>query len=240
MIMKTRKRTFFKTVFLSIARYERWKQNPKNIEKMILEEQYRHGLWFTWSVMFVFLIASCAPVKKIEKSDVTQKQQTQTEVKTNDKVEEKAKTEQKINLKVDSSAVKKLVNAETKATEEFTKTVNYDTSKQPDKIGKLPISSETTHITRSVSNNNSTQSQETYYSQAEVQQLFSTYSKMEVSERDSLSRTITSLKSKVSETTEQANNWWKWFLSGIGIATLAWLIIQFKLYRFLSFYSIKK
>ncbi len=229
--MKSRKRTLVKTVLLSLIRYERWKMNPKNIDKAIFMEQYKHSIGYTWIVLLLLTITSCAPVKKIEKSDVTQKLQAQTEVKTNDKVETKAENGQKINLKVDSSNVKKSVNAETKATEDITKTVNYDTSKQPDKSGKLPIASETTHIIRSVSNAESTQSQETYYSQAEVQQLFISYSQIQTHELDSLSRTITSLKSEVSVTTEQANNWWKWFLAGIGITAFCGFAWKFKWYK---------
>ena len=42
--MKTRKRTLIKTILLSMVRYERWKMNPKNVEKVILMEMYNHNL----------------------------------------------------------------------------------------------------------------------------------------------------------------------------------------------------
>jgi hypothetical protein len=35
-----RKRTLIKTFFLLLVRYERWKMNPKNMEKVILMELY--------------------------------------------------------------------------------------------------------------------------------------------------------------------------------------------------------
>jgi hypothetical protein len=35
-----RKRTLFKTFFLLLVRYERWKMNPANMEKVILMELY--------------------------------------------------------------------------------------------------------------------------------------------------------------------------------------------------------
>ncbi|HEY5593154.1 MAG TPA: hypothetical protein VIK55_19325 [Paludibacter sp.] len=42
--MKTRKRTFIKTVFLMLVRNERWYADPRNIEKIILMEQMTHKI----------------------------------------------------------------------------------------------------------------------------------------------------------------------------------------------------
>lgn len=38
--MKTRKRTFIKTFFLSLVRYEKWKMDPRNVEIVARMEMY--------------------------------------------------------------------------------------------------------------------------------------------------------------------------------------------------------
>jgi len=236
--MKTRKRTFIKTVLLSLVRYERWKRNPKNIERIILQEQWKHGLWFTWSIALLFLVSSCAPAKKIEKSSL--KVDVKTETQVTKTAEEKTDLTTSVNTekKADES-IKKTVSAD--ENEQTTiHTINYDPKSEVVPGTDRPkVISET--IQQTTKGKKAVESTETLYSSNEVTQLFSTYFKTYNSKVDSFAKANTSLKSEISTKTTQASNWWKWFLGGIGIAALLWLIIYFRLWHFLSFtWLIKK
>ena len=228
-----RKRTLVKTIFLSLIRFERWKMNPKNIDKMIYLEQYTHIIGYTWIVVLMLTVSSCSPVKKIEKSNLKVDVKTETQV-TKTTEEKKDLTTSVNNEKKTDESTKKTASVDENETEETTiHTVNYDPQTKS-------IASETTTKTVKGKAKKAVESTEILYSANEVTSLFSHYLKSYDSKIDSLNKVNTSLKSEISVTTEQAGNWWKWFLAGIGMAALSWLIIQFKLFRFLSFFSTKK
>ena len=108
------------------------------------------------------LLMSCAGTKKVTKNDVTQKQQTQTEVSKNTEVTEKGTAVDKSTLKTDSSGVKALALIE-KMTEDFeARLKQYDTTKPIDpQTGKPPLVSELEINKRTTTDKNSTNTQTT-------------------------------------------------------------------------------
>ncbi|MEI6752337.1 MAG: hypothetical protein WCK78_04140 [Paludibacter sp.] len=141
--MKTRKRTLVKSIFLSVIRYERWKSNPKNIDKMIYMEQYKHMIGFVCMICFVFFAVGCKPVQQITKiktdsvvsatvhAQTSVEQHQTTNVQENSAITAKTESEKSIiELDTDKSVISGTL-------------VVYDTSKPVDeRTGKPPIKSE--------------------------------------------------------------------------------------------------
>lgn len=141
--MKTRKRTLIKTALLSLVRYERWKMNPKNIERIIQSEQWKHGLWFTWMLCLAFFMVSCGTTTKVTKTKAETAISSDIQVKKNLEQTNTSTTVDKSVTANTNVEEKSLIQIE-KETEEFeARLITYDTSLPVDeKTGKPPAKSE--------------------------------------------------------------------------------------------------
>ena len=230
--MKIKKRTFFRNVLEFAIRNERWYRDPKNYDKVMAYFQMRKSFWVTWSLALLLIVSSCVPVKKVEKSNLKADVKTETQVTKNTETKESgsavAKTETTSDLQQ-----KKNTSVEENETEETTiHTILYDTKSKVDSLTNRPVvASETTQKTTKGKTKKAVESTETLYSSNEVTALFSEYMKSYTSKIDSLTTENSSLKSEVSTKTEQANNWWKWFLAGVITAVFAGFAWKFKWYK---------
>jgi len=179
-------------------------------------------------LFLVILLVGCAPAKKIVKTNVTQKLQTNTEVtKVSD---EKTNLTTSVNSeKKSTESVKSTASVDENETEETTiHTIVYDPKLYTDSTPNRPLKvSETLQTTVKGKGKKAVESTETLYSAKEVTNLFATYLKSYDLKIDSLSKVNALLKSEVSTKTEQASNWWKWFLAGICICVLFQLAWKF-------------
>lgn len=232
-----RKRTLLKTVFLSLMRYERWKMSPKNIDKLIYMEQMRHGVGFTWIVALLFVMVSCSPAKKVMKSDVTQKQQTNTEVVKSTEENKELTIFVNTEKKAEESAKKNTTVEENYTEASKTHTINYDPNTPVDpKTNRRQVASETYQETGKGNQKKTNESEETLYSSDEVTALFSKYFYSYNNQIDSLKSENNSLKSEVTELKKQIGwSWYIWLLIGSGLTVLIYFIIRFSWWRKLSF-----
>jgi len=172
-------------------------------------------------LFLIILLASCAPAKKVTKIDVTQKLQTNTEV-TKTSAEKTDLTANVNTEKKVEESIKKTVSADEN---ELTTihTINYDPKSEVVPGTDRPkVISET--IQNTTKGKKAAESTETLYSANEVTALFSHYLKSYDSKIDSLNKVNTSLKSEVTEKTTQASHWWKWFLAGILLSVIGWVV----------------
>ena len=186
--------------------------------------------------IIILLVAGCSGVKKTTKTDIKQDVISQTEVKKTEAENESLTTTVTADKKTEAT-VKKNTSAEENETEETTiHTINYDSKTPVDSVTRKPvISQEIIQKTVKGKNAKAVESTELLYSQAEVQSLFQVYFKMSKSESDSVNKVISTLKSEIVEKTKKANNWWKWFLAGVCVPVIGWIVWRFTTAGKLSF-----
>ena len=184
------------------------------------------------ALLLALSLTGCASTKKVEKSDITQKQQTNTEVKNENSTTENGELKKNSTLAIDSSNIKAMQLFENWKKNYQTNTKIYDTTK-PIVPGTNcpPLASETTITNIESNDKNLQENSKTNLSKSEIQQLEANFKKKYDSKLDSLTKINTSLKSEVSTKTEQTSNWWKWFLIGLVLGSgITILIYQVKWY----------
>ena len=184
------------------------------------------------ALLLALSLTGCASTKKVEKSDITQKQQTNTEVKNENSTTENGELKKNSTLAIDSSNIKAMQLFENWKRNYQTNTKIYDTTK-PIVPGTNcpPLASETTITNIESNDKNLQENSKTNLSKSEIQQLEANFKKKYDSKLDSLTKINTSLKSEVSTKTEQTSNWWKWFLIGLVLGYgITILIYQVKWY----------
>jgi hypothetical protein len=229
-----KKRTFFRNMLAIMIRSYRWRMNPNNIEAIITLEQQ---LWKFGFVCFITcFVLSCAPVKKLEKTEQTQIIATETNVQKNTEVKESGKTIDKSTSELDSSAQMYLERIEKLTAQYEARLRTYDTSKPIDPAtGTPPIASDL------IITNKTDNSKETNQGEVSQTKLFQN-TDIEIDFKFQLQQRIDSLQNvnakliSATETRETTlNNWWKWLLVGIFTPVLIFLIVRFKWYNILSF-----
>jgi hypothetical protein len=229
-----KKRTFFRNMLAIMIRSYRWRMNPKNIEAIFTLEQQ---LWKLGFVCFITCFTlSCAPVKKLEKTEQTQIIASETNVQKNTEVKESGKTIDKSTSELDSSAQMYLERIEKLTAQYEARLRTYDTSKPIDPAtGTPPIASDL------IITNKTDNSKETNQGEVSQTKLFQN-TDIEIDFKFQLQQRIDSLQNvnakliSATETRETTlNNWWKWLLVGIFTPVLIFLIVRFKWYNILSF-----
>lgn len=121
-----------------MLRSYRWRMNIKNIEAMITLEQQ---LWKLGFVCFITcFIISCAPVKKLVKTDIKQLVETVTNVQKNTE----AVTDTKVTDKTEKVTDKTIEQIEKEWNDLEIRITAYDTNKPIDSVThKPPVISET-------------------------------------------------------------------------------------------------
>ena len=184
------------------------------------------------ALLLALSLTGCASTKKVEKSDITQKQQTNTEVKNENSTTENGELKKNSTLAIDSSNIKAMQLFENWKKNYQTNTKIYDTTKPiVPGTNRPPLASETTITNIESNDKNLQENSKTNLSKSEIQQLEANFKKKYDSKLDSLTKINTSLKSEVSTKTEQTSNWWKWFLIGLVLGSgITILIYQVKWY----------
>jgi len=187
-------------------------------------------------LLLIILLASCAPAKKVTKTNVTQKLQTNSEVKNENSLKESGELKKNNTSVIDSTNIKVLQLFENWKKNYQANTKIYDTSKPiVPGTNRPPLASETTISNIESNDKNLQENSNTKFSKSEIQQLEANFKKKYDSKLDSITKINTSLESEVTEKTTQANNWWKWFLAGICICILFQLAWKFTPLGNLSF-----
>ena len=217
MVMKRKKRTFLKTVFLTLVSNDRWLRNPKNKDKYRQWIQLNSMIGFTWIILICFVM-SCAPAQKIEKSSlksdidkVTNVSKKTDEKQTGSVIDTSIKTADK---NTESSEIKN------KTTE--TKTTRFDGSKPiVPGTGKPPVIEEIIK-TETESNQKDIRIQETLTEKLNLQISYTRELQIKL---DSMMKVNSSLISKTSLAETTVSHWWKWLLAGVGIGLIGMCFI---------------
>lgn len=184
----------------------------------------------------MLMIIGCSPTKKVSKQDVTQKQQSNTELQKTDNQKSDLTTSVNTEKKAEATVKKNTSSAENETEETTTHTILYDTKSKVDSVtNRPPVASETIQKTTKGKNKKDVETTETLYSANEVTLLFSNYLYSYTSKIDSLNKVITDMKSEVTSKEIPKPNGWKWLLASMAISLLVWLIYHYKLWKFVSF-----
>jgi len=187
-------------------------------------------------LLLIVLLASCSPAKKVTKTDVTQKLQSNNELKNENSTKESGELKKNNTSVIDSSNIKALQLFENWKKNYQANTKVYDTNKPiVPGTNRPPLASETTISNIESNDKNLQENSNTKVSKSEIQQIEANFKKKYDSKLDSITKENTSLKSEVTEKTTQANNWSMWFLAGISICILFQLAWKFTPLGKLSF-----
>lgn len=184
----------------------------------------------------LLLLISCNTQKRVTEN-VTQKQQTEAEVKKESTVNESLTTAQNTAVKTDSSGVKTSTIQEVNNQEMETKTTVFDTSKPVDpKTGRPPVASESTTTTKSVSTKNAATNEKSGLKKSEDASSETDWNKKIKEAVDSAMKA----NEKVIANTEIVETqtgwpWWLWVLIGAGVTILSYFAIKYKWWKKLSF-----
>lgn len=172
----------------------------------------------------ILIIASCQPAKKVLNTDVTQKQQTKTEVSKNTDVTEKESTVDKSTLKTDSAGVKALELIE-KLTQDFEARLKlYDTDKPTDPItGRPPLASELEIKNKSTADKKTSGSESSDVKTDKQNNIQTNWNKVIDSRIDSAMKA----NSKAIANTEASDTSTPWAAWAISILLLIILILSF-------------
>ena len=205
-----KKRTFFRNMLAIMIRSYRWRMNPKNIEAIITLEQQLWKLGFV--CFFTYFVLSCAPVKKLEKTENKLSVETATEVQKKTEVV----TDTKVTDKTEKVTDKTIELIEKEWNDLEIRITAYDTNKPIDSITRKPPVMRETVITKANKKDKVTKNVDKSTTQNNLTGKLSTSL---ISEVDSTQR----VKSKLQSETEskEVPIWVKLFSWIVGIILIA-------------------
>lgn len=187
-------------------------------------------------LFLALLLISCNAQKKVTKTDIDQKQKTETEVSKNTEVREKQTAVDKSTFQNDSTVKKALSEIEFFTEKWEAKLRTYDTSKAVDpKTGTPPLASELVMTKGNTSDKKTTENVTTDVSATSKKNISVDWSKTIDQKIDSAMKANNKLLSNTTSTEKQGWPWWIFVLIGSVITILLYFAIKFKWYNIFPF-----
>jgi hypothetical protein len=212
-----------------MARYERFRSNPKNIDLIIHETQ---RMWQLGFVMLTLVILVSCSVTKTTKSDVKSNVSSESGVSKEIALSESNQSADHTRTSIDSTSIKALQLFEVWKKGYTSQLKTYDTSKPVDpKTGTPPLASELNINNVESGTKNTQENGEVKYNQIKQNDIVTNLTKQLKSKSDSIAFLKQELSSRNKSTEKRINLWWVLVL----ISAFLLVSIQFRWYKCLSF-----